>query len=440
LRLRPTSRPQISGCCCLDRISELEEIPFSVIEADIVISMETVQTIPSVEEDVNNVEIVEAIDNTEDSLELIALKERANKLSEQLKLLNASEDNSEVSSMVEINDEENTIIETDDDTKKGKFKEKTEDSDLSPVVNNIANENGSPVVPRKQRNFVQLMNKTVLGDSLEEVNKILVGIEQDLAINNLNNEEKQESASDDKSSSDDYSDKDEKQRRPKKTISFCLPEIPPTQAESSDQDSPSDDKALIDDHSFSSEATVSENLANVNDIQPLITDQRKKIELKALKIEQSFGNICKQKYFSDQDKKQDVKTEVGAETVKDKSSNTGWKSVQQKEVYAYPDYTPSVYRTNNSRGRNFWQMPFRHKLYQEVLHPSAPETSDSEDEAEDPPPPPCQEDLDPRMFAPTGDVYSYFQRRRVDPFFYTNPLVHSTRNSLGGRYAKTIVF
>ena len=133
-------------------------------------------------------------------MELIALKERANKLSEQLKLLNASEDNSEVTSMVEINDEENTIIETDDDTKKGKFKEKTEDSDLSPVVNNIANENSSPVVPRKQRNFVQLMNKTVLGDSLEEVNKILVGIEQDLAINNLNNEEKQESASDDKSS------------------------------------------------------------------------------------------------------------------------------------------------------------------------------------------------------------------------------------------------
>ena len=50
-------------------------------------------------------------DETEDSIELKELKERANKLSEQLKILNTSEDNSEVSSMVEINDDE-TIVET----------------------------------------------------------------------------------------------------------------------------------------------------------------------------------------------------------------------------------------------------------------------------------------------------------------------------------------
>ena len=62
------------------------------------------------------------------------------------------------------------------------------------------------------------------------------------------------------------------------------------------------------------------------------------------------------------------------------------------------------------------------------------------EEAESPPPPPSQADLDPRLFAPTGDVYSYFQRRKVDPFFFTNPLPVSTRNSLGGKYSKTIVF
>merc|ERR1712096_588357 len=75
-----------------------------------------------------------------------------------------------------------------------------------------------------------------------------------------------------------------------------------------------------------------------------------------------------------------------------------------------------------------------------VLHPSAPEASDSEDEAEAPPPPPSQDDLDPKMFAPTGDVYSYFERRKIDPFFYANPLKYSTRNSLGGKYAKAFVF
>ena len=41
---------------------------------------------------------------------------------------------------------------------------------------------------------------------------------------------------------------------------------------------------------------------------------------------------------------------------------------------------------------------------------------DAEDEVDTAPTVVTQDDLDPCHFAPTGDVYSYFQRRRMDPF------------------------
>ena len=53
---------------------------------------------------------------------------------------------------------------------------------------------------------------------------------------------------------------------------------------------------------------------------------------------------------------------------------------------------------------------------------------------------PHQEDLDPVDFAPTGDIYSYFHRRRMDPFRFSNPLVNTVRNSCGGRQGKLFVF
>merc|ERR1712106_689784 len=399
-----------------------EEIPLTVTEKYICLNMEQVENVPSIGEDAKDVIVVD-IDDADESLELKELKERANKLSEQLKMLNTSEDTSEVSSMVELNDDELTIVESkrENETELQEH-EDSETFQAISLVANVSEENLAPSAPRKQRNFAKLLNKTVLGDSLEEVNSILVGIDQDLASN------------------DESSDKTWNPHRPKKTISFCLPEIPPTL--SIDQDSPSDDKAVIDDDSFSSEANVSEDSYNSNRIINDNTTQKERIYDKARQIEKCLGTISKQKYFSNLDERNNAKYKEKTSTSTDtpKLLKTGWPALKQKQPYTYPDLTPSVYRPVKSRGQNFWQMPFRAKLYQEALNPTAAEASDSEDEAESPPPPPAQADLDPKMFAPTGDVYSYFQRRKIDPFFYTNPLSYSTRNSLGGKYSRTFVY
>ena len=71
------------------------------------------------------------------------------------------------------------------------------------------------------------------------------------------------------------------------------------------------------------------------------------------------------------------------------------------------------------------------------------------------------EDLDPRIFAPTGDIYrsinaaslfqdienikncfllSYFERRRLDPHLYTMPLHGDVQRRLLGRGGRAIVF
>ena len=44
-------------------------------------------------------------------------------------------------------------------------------------------------------------------------------------------------------------------------------------------------------------------------------------------------------------------------------------------------------------------------LCREALQPTARDCSDSEEEPEQPPAPPSQDQLDPQLFAPTGDIY-----------------------------------
>jgi len=92
-------------------------------------------------------------------------------------------------------------------------------------------------------------------------------------------------------------------------------------------------------------------------------------------------------------------------------------------------------------------MPFREKLYHETLNPAKPEFSDSEEEDveidvvdEEDPVILSQDDLDPKYFAPTGDIYSYFQRRRLYPFRFSNPLTYSTRKCLGGKIGAGFVY
>lgn len=111
---------------------------------------------------------------------------------------------------------------------------------------------------------------------------------------------------------------------------------------------------------------------------------------------------------------------------------------EQRHVYEYPDFNISAsssrYRLAGSRF--FWKMPFRHQLYQQLQDPQPAHGSDSEDESS-PPRTPTQvvpkEDLDPRIFAPTGDIYSYFQRRRLDPHLFMMPMRGDVQRRLGGR-------
>jgi len=117
-------------------------------------------------------------------------------------------------------------------------------------------------------------------------------------------------------------------------------------------------------------------------------------------------------------------------------------SKDPKDTFKYPTI---LTRPEFAKGRYFWQMPFREKLYCETMNPPKLQTSDSEDEGEEdtsdcPVPPPDPENLDPKMFAPTGNIYSYFQRGRIEPFPYSCPLMYSTRNCLGGRMLKSFVY
>merc|ERR1711892_1461530 len=157
-RLRPLAGKSFS----LEKISELEEIPLTVTDKYICLNMEQVENVPSIGEDAKDVIVVD-IDEADESLEL-----------KQLKVLNTSEDTSEVSSMVELNDDELTIVESkrENETELQEH-EDSETLQAISLVANVSEENLVPSAPRKQRNFAKLLNKTVLGDSLEEVNSIL---------------------------------------------------------------------------------------------------------------------------------------------------------------------------------------------------------------------------------------------------------------------------
>ena len=274
------------------------------------------------------------IDETDESMELNELKERANKLSEQLKMLNTSEDNSEVSSMVEINEDEPTIVEAKEENKAIE-KEEDQSSEAKDNVKVMNNE----TTPKKQRSFVKLLNKSDLGDSLEEVNNILVGIEQDLASNvEAESDSKQCNQLSDDEGSNESSEKTWNPHKPKKAISFCLPDIPPVKADSIEQDSPSDDKAVIDD-----ESSYSDDISDKNEMFTEVSIQNKRIDEKAKQIEKSLGNISKQKYFSNKDSKK-VKEEAQNNSVSQMTKKPCWPVFEQRQVYAYPDYNPTVYR------------------------------------------------------------------------------------------------
>ena len=115
-------------------------------------------------------------------------------------------------------------------------------------------------------------------------------------------------------------------------------------------------------------------------------------------------------------------------------TGSSWRH-RQREVYAYPDLqAPPSYRSVPADperqhactryrlpgGRYFWQMPFRHTLYQQLAEPKAQETSDSEgeegEEVSPAPPPPPRQELDPRVFAPTGDIYRWLVQIFRAPF------------------------
>ena len=287
-----------------------------------------------------SVETIESNDSVENNVELQELKERARKLSEQLKILNASEESSEVSSMIELNEENPPSIEVD----RNDNDDIIESLDRAP---NIVVDGVDEMEKKtgKERSFVKLLNKTDLGNSLEHVNNILVGIEKDLSSKALENNEKDSILADDVESSDESTEKTWKPHRPKKTISFCLPDLEPNLAEPEPSpDTPSEDKAVIDDGSTSTGENCfdfQERQLADEEVEP---QQKERIENKAVQIEKCLGKISKQKYFSDKDEKDKVGDPSGEKKTNEKEvAKTGWPTFEQKQVYTYPDYT-TIYK------------------------------------------------------------------------------------------------
>ena len=252
-----------------------------------------------------SVETIESNDSVENNVELQELKERARKLSEQLKILNASEESSEVSSMIELNEENPPSIEVDRNGNDYAIE------NLNRAPNIVVGFDEMEKKTGKERSFVKLLNKTDLGNSLEHVNNILVGIEKDLSSKALENNEKDSILADDVESSDESTEKTWKPHRPKKTISFCLPDLEPNLAEQElSPDTPSEDKAVIDDGSTSTGENCfdfQERQLADEEVEP---QQKERIENKAVQIEKCLGKISKQKYFSDKDEKEKVRDTV----------------------------------------------------------------------------------------------------------------------------------
>jgi len=348
-----------------------------------------------------------------ESIALMDLKERADNLSDKIKKLSVAEDSSERSSSVNDEDVTITVVESKQriDEKDGSVEEDKERED----VNNVS-----------------------VSESLVVVNKILSDIDQDLD-NHLTEEgipEVVDNASRGGQPEKNFSFDSLREEKSKKSISFSLPE----ERRKSDSSVDDNDDALMDDvHSISSEATVTDNIHNIlsHETHPDVEAQRAKIEMKAKILLGGIGRVTKQKYFDDRDGRKD-----GPRNLRAKETEAHkFPIFDQKTVFKYPD----VYRPEFSKGRHFWQMPFREKLYHETLNPTEADNSDSEDEdcktdKEEEQSIPDQNDLDPMDFAPTGDIYSYFHRRRMDPFRFSNPLNNTVRNTCGGRQGKLYVF
>ena len=293
---------------------------------------------------------VEAFDQLDASVELEELRARANKLSEELKKLNSDDDQSSLSSMIELDVEEDNFLLMND----------TDEFDKNEFV--VLQENKIEVT-KKERNFVKLLNKP--------------DVPQDAKTNFVDMEECKESNT---ACSGENS--------PKKSISFILPGESASTLKLTE--SPSEDFAVIDDES--SESNASEQIPNFEihqesqSIQKAIhpncdgnskNELKAKIEKKAEKIEQSLGRISKQKYFSDRDTRSDDRAKVGRRARS--ADRSGFSKFQQSSQFCYPDLSTAVpcphytYLLNcNSllqtrcapgRGRNYWLMPFREKLY-----------------------------------------------------------------------------
>merc|ERR1712156_729872 len=169
-------------------------------------------------------------------------------------------------------------------------------------------------------------------------------------------------------------------------------------------------------------------------------DAKEKLEAIQKKKEEDEA-VQNGKEVKDKDKREEkevcdeVRTEKEEDATEKEKKEPKTMSVEkrQRRVYEYPDLKTSStgYRYGLAGGRYFWKMPFRHQLFHQLQNPQPAQGSDSEDEIS-PPATPTQdipeqqrsvEDLDPRIFAPTGDIYSYFERRRLDPHLYTMPLL-----------------
>ncbi|XP_023334119.1 uncharacterized protein LOC111705710 isoform X1 [Eurytemora carolleeae] len=139
------------------------------------------------------------------------------------------------------------------------------------------------------------------------------------------------------------------------------------------------------------------------------------------------------------------------------------KSIVEKTSNSLLSKSSELLFSGNSMTRNtgrYWYMQFREKLFHEVLNPTSPPDSDSDEEeniqeldenntetkkeidvtkddgfeVEDERRVHKEEGfqnsalkcIDPIVFAPTGDIYSYFQRRRFEADRLRFPLVPST--------------
>jgi len=357
----------------------------------------------------NDESMDETTESNEESVDFDQLKDRVKKLSEDIKQLTVAEE-----------DREKSVIEPDDITViENKDNPDSSQADSIDVVN---------IGGKKPEEGLM---KVSVSDSLNAVNKLLTEIDDDLtsqlaeAHDPLRNNNENDVVRD--KSFDSI-----REEKSKKSISFSFPPEERRLLSDSSLCYDDNDEALMDEclHSISSEATVTDNIPNIV-ISLNEPDQRTKIEAKAARILDNYGNIPKQKYFDDRDGR---KGEKGQTLETDMKTKNRLPVFDQRVLFKYPD----IYRPEPSRGRHFWQMPFRESLYHETLNPTRPDLSDSEDEPEpEEPAPVCQEDLDPRHFAPTGDIYSYFQRRRLEPFRYTNPL-HSAMNRFGGKVGRKV--